>query len=220
MINTELRKKIIGEICENKIIAILRGIPSDKLPRLAEALYDGGIRFLEITFCADGSTVDSETAENIKLLSSTFDGRMHIGAGTVLTCDQVRLAYENGARYIISPNVDPDVAKETLSCGMVYIPGAFTPTEIRTAHVLGADFVKIFPVSNVGADYVKAVKAPLSDIKYLAVGGINPDNMSEYLKAGVCGFGIGASIAPKSMLDSGDYDGITDLAKKYVSRVK
>ena len=116
--------------------------------------------------------------------------------------------------------VDPDVAKETLSCGMVYIPGAFTPTEIRTAHVLGADFVKIFPVSNVGADYVRAVKAPLSDIKYLAVGGINPDNISEYLKAGVCGFGIGASIAPKSMLDSGDYDGITDLAKKYVSRVK
>ena len=99
------------------------------------------------------------------------------------------------------------------------MPGALTPSEIQEAHRAGADFVKLFPITNMGVDYVKAVKAPLSHIRLLAVGGIDDGNISEYLKAGVCGFGIGSNIAKKALIDADDYAAITELSKKYVSAV-
>ena len=100
---------------------------------------------------------------------------------------------------------------------MVSMPGALTPTEIQKAHISGADFVKLFPITNMGVDYVKAVKAPLSHIKLLAVGGITENNMKEYIKAGVSGFGVGSNIIDKKMLAEEDYSGITALAEKYVN---
>lgn len=214
------KNEVIKEICDNKIIAILRNIEQEKLINLAEALYEGGIRLLEITFCADGRVDDAVIAKNIRLLAEHFNGKMCIGAGTVLTAEQVRLAHNSGALYVISPNVDKAVAAETHLCNMAYIPGALTPTEVQYAHLLGADFVKLFPVSNLGPEYVKAVKAPLSHIKLLAVGGINPGNMAEYIKAGVCGFGIGASIAPKELLGKNNFGAIKTLAERYVSEVQ
>ena len=214
------KEEITNAVCEHKIIAILRNIPSDKLIKLAEALYDGGIRLLEITFNANGDVSDDDTAKNISVLANHFKDKMYIGAGTVLNDEQVRLARSAGASYIISPNVDAKVAKETGWCKMVYMPGALTPTEIQYAHQLGADFVKLFPISNLKTEYVKAVRAPLSHIKLLAVGGINTDNMREYLDAGVCGFGIGASMTPKNLIENDGYEAITALAKKYVSEVK
>ena len=214
------KEEITKAVCEHKIIAILRNIPSDKLIRLAKALYNGGIRLLEITFNANGDVSDADVAKNISLLTNHFKDKMYIGAGTVLTAEQVRLARSGGASYIISPNVNADVANETHLCSMVYMPGALTPTEIQYAHELGAGFVKLFPISNLGTAYVKAVKAPLSHIKLLAVGGINTDNMRQYLDTGVCGFGIGASMTPKNLIYNDDYEAITELAKKYVSEVK
>jgi len=103
---------------------------------------------------------------------------------------------------------------------MVSMPGALTPSEIQTAHICGADFVKLFPVSSLGSSYVKAVKAPLSHIKFLAVGGINEENMAEYIRSGVCGFGIGTNIVDKKMLADDDYAGITRLARKYTEEIK
>ena len=109
-----------------------------------------------------------------------------------------------------------NVIKKTKELDMVSMPGALTPSEIQNAHRYGADFVKLFPITNMGIEYVKAIKAPLSHIKLLAVGGINEKNMNDYLKAGVCGFGIGSNIVNKKLIDSGDYDAITELTKKYV----
>ena len=103
---------------------------------------------------------------------------------------------------------------------MVSIPGALTPSEITAAHRAGADFVKLFPVSTMGADYVKAVKAPLSHVRLLAVGGIRLDNMEEYRKAGACGFGIGSNFASKDALKNGDWDAITAGAKAYVDSLR
>ena len=210
-----MKNKVIKAIEENKIIAILRGIPDDKLIPLTEALYEGGIRLLEITYSADGSTIDTDTANNIKKLASHFENRMYIGAGTVLTEEQVRLTKDAGGLFIISPNRDEKVIKETNAQGLVSIPGALTPSEVVEAHNMGADFVKLFPVSNLGSEYVKALKAPLSHIKLLAVGGINENNMQEYLNAGAIGFGLGSNIADKKLLAQNDYEGITSAVKKF-----
>ena len=103
---------------------------------------------------------------------------------------------------------------------MVSMPGALTPTEVQCAYRAGADFVKLFPVTSLGCEYIKAIKAPLSHIKFLAVGGINDKNMKEYLSSGVSGFGIGSNIIDKKLLGQNDYRGITELAKRYVQAVK
>ena len=215
-----MRSRIIDAINEHKIVAIVRGVPREKLVLLAEALYEGGIRLLEITYSADGRVSDTDTAESIAELVNAMGDRMYIGAGTVLTEEQVRLTAEAGGSFIISPNVDADVIVKTRELGLVSMPGALTPTEICQAHKYGADFVKLFPVSDLGVGYVKAVKAPLSHVRLLAVGGITDGNMKEYLDAGVCGFGIGSSLTDKKMIAECDWDGITALAEKYVAVIK
>lgn len=215
-----MRKKIVEAIEENKIIAILRGIKDDELIPLAEAMYKGGIRLLEITFSANKPESDERTAENIRKLVSHFGDRMHIGAGTVLTEGQAELVKLAGGKFIISPDTNTAVIKRTRELGLVSIPGALTPTEIEAAHAAGADFVKLFPVSTFGPGYVKAVKAPLSHIKLLAVGGIDKGNMTEYLAAGISGFGIGSNITDKALIADKRFDEITALAKEYVSALR
>lgn len=215
-----MKNKVIEAINQNKIVAIIRGVESAKLIPLAEAMYDGGIRLMEITYSADGKISDAETAANIKALAKHFEGKMYIGAGTVLTENQVELTKNAGGQFIISPDTNKDVIEKTTSLGMVSMPGALTPTEIQAAHRYGADFVKLFPVTNMGIDYVKAVKAPLSHIKLLAVGGINLDNIESYVKAGISGFGIGTSIADKTSIQNNDFAKITELAKAYTKAVE
>ena len=170
---------------------------------------------MEITYDATGKTPDEETAENIKMLAEHFKGRMFIGAGTVIRENQVELTKEAGGMFIISPDTYEGVIKKTRELSLVSIPGAITPTEIQTAHRAGADFIKLFPISNFGPSYVKAVSAPLSHVKLLAVGGVTADNMEEYLSIGIAGFGLGSDIVRKSYIENGEFEKITALAEKY-----
>lgn len=211
--------EVIKSIEQNKIIAIVRGVSKEQLIPLADALYKGGIRLIEVTYSANGKISDTETAERIGMLAKEFDGKMLVGAGTVLTKKQVALTKKAGGKFIISPDTNENVIKKTKQSGLVSMPGALTPSEIEAAHRAGADFVKLFPVSSLGPEYVKAVSAPLSHIKLLAVGGVDLDNISSFLKAGVCGFGLGSNIVDKKLLEANDYEAITLLAEKYVSEV-
>lgn len=211
-----VKNEVIKSVEQNKIIAILRGIPKDKILDTAEALYEGGIRLLEVTYSADKSVSDEETAEIIKMLVESFKGRMFIGAGTVLTTEQVKLTKKAGGSFIISPNVDKKVIMKTVKEGLVSIPGALTPSEICDADKFGADFVKLFPVTGLGTSYIKAVKAPLKHIKMLAVGGITPENIKEFSLSGVCGFGIGSNITDMKCIAAGDWQAVTQKAKAFV----
>lgn len=211
-----MRDQIIHTIEREKIITIVRGIEREKLVFLAEAMYKGGIRLLELTYDATGAVSDEQTAKNIELLAEHFEGKMYIGAGTVITEKQVELTKAAGGSFIISPDTYGAVIEKTRNLEMVSMPGALTPTEIQAAHRYGADYVKLFPVKSLGIDYVKAVKAPLSHIKLLAVGGINENNMSDYLKAGISGFGIGTNIVDKKLVEANDFSRISQLAEKYM----
>jgi len=211
-----MRETVIKRIDEEKIIVIVRGVEKEKLIPLAEAMYEGGIRLLEVTYSQKGEPCDEDVAENIKLLSEHFRGRMLIGSGTTLTEKQVALTKAAGGTFIISPDVNTAVIKKTRELSLVSIPGALTPTEIVTAYTAGADFVKLFPISNLGVSYFKAVSAPLSAVKFLAVGGIDENNMKDYLKAGISGFGVGSNIVDKKLIENGEFKKITELAKRYV----
>ena len=214
-----MKKSVMECIDREKIIVILRGIEEEHLIPLCEAMYEGGIRLLELTYSSDGSR-DEKTKNDIAKLSEHFRGRMHIGAGTVLTERQVEYTKEAGGEFIISPNVNPEIIKRTNELSMVSIPGALTPTEIASADAAGADYVKLFPISTFGTEYLKAVKAPLSHIKFLAVGGINEINASEYLKAGAVGIGVGSNIADKNLIKASNFEAIKALSEKYVLAVK
>ena len=215
-----MRNTVIEAIEKEKIITIVRGVDKEKLIPFAEAVYAGGIRLIEITYSASGEISDEDTSKNIEMLAKHFENRMFIGAGTVLSEKQVALTKNAGGSFIISPDAYENVIAKTRELDMVSIPGALTPTEVQAAHRVGADFVKLFPVSSLGTEYVKALKAPLSHIKMLAVGGVNEENIKDYLNAGASGFGIGSNIVNKKLINSGSFDAICELAKKYTAVIK
>lgn len=212
-----MREQVINWVEKEKIVVIVRGVEKEKLIPLAEAMYEGGIRLLEITYDATGKTPDEETAANIEMLAKHFEGRMYIGAGTVIRPNQVELTAKAGGKFIISPDTNKEIIEKTRELGLVSMPGALTPTEIADAARFGADFVKLFPVNAFGTEYVKAVKAPLSHVKLLAVGGVDEKNIADYAKAGACGFGIGSNIVNKKLIEEGAFDKITELAKEFLA---
>ncbi len=215
-----MKKDVISCINSNKIIVIVRKLEKEYLLPVAKAIYEGGIKLIEVTFDQTGDFSFELTLDEIKTLRKNFDNKLHVGAGTVLTEEQVKLAYEAGAEFIISPNTDIKVIKETLKCGMVSIPGAMTPTEIIDAHNNGADFVKLFPAGNLGADYISSVTAPINHIKIIAVGGIDDNNMNKFISAGAAGVGVGSCIVRRDLIKEGEFDEITLQVEKMVKMLK
>lgn len=212
------RAEIIKDIEKNKIVVIMRGFSTEQLICAVDAMEKGGIRLVEVTFDQTGAVSDETTAENIRALKERFEGKVRIGAGTVMTEKQVELAFNAGAEFIISPDCYEGVIKKTRELGMVSMPGVFTPTEAANAHRLGADFAKLFPNSEVDISYLKALAVPLSHIKFLAVGGVTPENMMDYFNAGAKGIGVATAIADKRAIFAGDYEEITRRAKLFTSQ--
>lgn len=215
-----MREKIIQAVLDEKIIAIVRGADPEQCVKVAQALYDGGIRLMEITYNQKDPSSWQTTADTIAAIARTFDGRMLVGAGTVTTPELVELTAKSGGMYAISPNCNEAVIRKTLELGLVSMPGALTPTEVLAAHDAGADFVKLFPAGNLGVAYAKAIMAPISHVKLLAVGGVNEHNVADFLKAGMAGAGIGGNLANKQWIAEGRYDKITETAKALVEAVK
>ena len=215
-----MRDQVIQQIEQEKIIAIVRGVGPEQCMQVADALYAGGIRLMEITYNQKDPASFQATADAISAITKAYEGRMFVGAGTVTTTELVELTAKAGGKFIISPDTNPDVIRRTRELDMVSMPGAPTPTEIMTAHRAGADYVKLFPAGDLGPNYVKAVRAPISHVKMTAVGGINEKNMADFLKAGVCGFGIGGNLANKAWIEAGEFDKITETARAMVAVVK
>lgn len=209
----------IKRIEEEKIIVILRGYDYEALEKTVRAMYAGGIRCCEVTYDSLGKISDEQTAANIAGLVKAFPD-MLIGAGTVLTEKQVELTRAAGGKYIISPDTNPDIIKKTKELGLVSIPGALTPSEATLAHRSGADFVKLFPNGEMKPTYLKALVAPLSHIKFLAVGGVDITNLTEALQMGACGVGIATAIANKKLVLAGKFEEITALAREYVTAIR
>ena len=201
---------------ENKIICICRRVYGDKLLKLAHALFDGGIKMMEVTFDQIDPNCNQKTAEAISMLTREFGGSMHFGAGTVLNCEQIDVAKAAGAEYIISPNTNVDVIKYTKELGLISIPGAMTPSEVITAHESGADFVKLFPAGYLGCGYIKDILGPISHVKMIATGGINEGNLRDYLDLGIVGAGISGRLTERKLIDEGSFDEFTSRAKSFV----
>lgn len=213
-----MRQEVIDVVYQSKIVAIVRGFDPDVCVKLAEAYAKGGIRLVEVTFPQAKPEDWTKTTTAIKTISERLAGQIIVGAGTVLTLEQLHMAKEAGARYIVTPSVNVDVIKEAKALGLVTMPGALTPTEAVTAYEAGADFVKIFPAGSMGPKYLKDVRAPLSHIPFLAVGGIGADNVADFMKAGAVGVGVGGMLTDRKLIEAGAWDQIADYAKTLYDR--
>lgn len=214
------REQIIQRMQEEKIIAIARGLTRNQAVSTAMALYEGGIRFMEVTYDTTGKIDDAEIGSTIAAIVKALDGKMCVGTGTVMSEKQVELTKQSGGEFIISPDTNSKIIRRTVELGMVSIPGAMTPTEAVSAHKCGADFVKIFPASILGPAYIKAVLAPLSNIRLMAVGGISEKNLADFLASGCVAAGIGGNLVNKKNIESENYIALAENAKRTVAVAK
>ena len=207
-------------IKKHKLVAIARKIAPGSIVRVAQAVYSGGIRCLEITFDQASPSCIEDTAFSIASVKKTLGDDVCVGAGTVVTIEQVKAAQDAGADFVLSPDTNPLVVAETKRLGMVSVPGAMTPTEIMHAYNSGADIVKVFPAGFLGLDYYKAVRAPINHVPLMAVGGIDETNVASFLEAGYCSCGIGSNIMKNALIEEGKYEALASLAEKFVKSCK
>ena len=215
-----MTSEIESVVREKRIVAIIRGFASETCLRLAEAYAKGGIGLVEVTFAQNASETWKDTAAAIATIKERFAGDIRVGAGTVLTEEHLSMCEQAGGEYMITPNVNISLIRECVRRGMVAMPGALTPSEAVDAWEAGASFVKIFPAGTLGPGYIKAMRAPLSHIPFLAVGGIGPDNVADFMKAGCVGAGVGGNLTNKEWIAAGAWGKIADVAKQLVERSK
>ncbi len=198
------------------IIAIIRGFEPETCLRLAQAYAEGGINMVEVTFNQKAPETWKDTATAIRSIKEHFRGDVKVGAGTVLTEEQLKICEDAGGEYMITPNVNPALIRKCVADGLMAMPGAMTPSEAVEAFNAGASYVKIFPAGVLGPGYIKAIKAPLSHIPLLAVGGIGPDNIADFIKAGCVGAGVGGNLTNKEWIKAGEWDKIAATAAALV----
>ncbi len=202
---------IVRDVEAAGLLPVVRAESPQQAIVLALALHRGGIRSLEITM-----TVPDATAV-IAQLSNQLGGDALVGAGTVLTPKDAERCIDAGARFIVSPGNVPGLIAATHARGAAVMPGCLTPTEVIAAWQEGADCVKVFPCSALGgAKYLRALKAPLPDVKLLPTGGVNLDTISDYIAAGACALGVGAALADVDLLQREGADAVSALATAYV----
>ncbi len=213
------KQQTINQIKKEKIIAIVRGIDQEDILPACEALCRGGIHCIEVTYNQSSATGNQDTYNAIKAIVDHIGDSVLVGAGTVMTVEQVELAIKAGAKYIISPNFDREVVARTIELGAISMPGVLTPSEITNAYEAGATFVKLFPAGNLGTSYIKAIRSPISHIPMLAVGGIDVSNVREYMATGIQGVGVGSCLVNKTLIKEQRYEELAALAKDYVNEV-
>ncbi|WP_227013533.1 bifunctional 4-hydroxy-2-oxoglutarate aldolase/2-dehydro-3-deoxy-phosphogluconate aldolase [Paenibacillus psychroresistens] len=205
---------LMDQLKMTPIIAILRGIAETKADATAQALADGGIVFLEVTLNTEGAL------QMIARIKETQGQRMRIGAGTVLNLAMAKEAAAAGAEYFLSPNLNEDVIYYGLEHGIDVYPGVMTPTEIVRAFEAGAPAVKVFPMGSLGLNYLKEIRAPLNHIPMIATGGVDLNNINEFLDAGAIAVGLGSNLMDKKHLQAGDFEAIEQRARAFVNKVK
>jgi 2-dehydro-3-deoxyphosphogluconate aldolase/(4S)-4-hydroxy-2-oxoglutarate aldolase len=195
---------VIEQLQIDKIVGIVRLNDSSNLVDLARVLQDAGVNFLEITLTTPNAF------EAIEKISQTLDDDFYVGAGTVTTLDLAEKAIKSGAKFIVSPNFKKEVIEISHLNSIPAMPGCLTPTEIFQAHEAGADIVKIFPSSLGGTAYLKEIRGPFPDIKFMPTGSIAPEMITEYLNVGAFCLGIGTSMIKPDDVYQKNWKNITE----------
>lgn len=211
--------ELLSLVRRHHIIVALRGIPGGGMVSAAKALWEGGVRMLEVTFDQTDPECIQKAPAAIAAIRDAMGEDLLVGAGTVMSPGQARAAVAAGAGYLLSPNYDPAVLSAAQELGVEMIPGVFTPSEAAAAYQAGAPLVKLFPGGALGLPYIRSWAGPLGHIPLLPMGGVDLDNLTDFLaQPNVAGVGVGSAIAKPSLVKAGDFDGLRDLAKRFTDR--
>jgi len=210
----ENKEKNLRAIIDCGVVAIIRAESAQEAIDVCLAIAKGGVKPIEITMTVPGAI------EAIKELKGTLQGKVLLGAGTVLDPETAKAVIYAGAEFVVAPTLNLEVIKVCRRYSKIVIPGAFTPTEILTAWESGADIVKIFPARVGGPKYVTDIRGPLPQIRLLPTGGVELDNTPDFIKAGAVAVAVGTSLVDKKAVKEKKFDIITENARKFVEAVK
>jgi 2-dehydro-3-deoxyphosphogluconate aldolase/(4S)-4-hydroxy-2-oxoglutarate aldolase len=196
------------------LLAVIRGPSPELTVLMVEALMNGGVKGIEITY----STPNAE--EVVKTLAKKFGDSIVLGMGTLTKPEQAESAKAAGASFLVSPICETKLVKAMIETGLLTMAGALTPTEVFQAYNVGADVIKIFPGSLGGPAYIKALKGPFPYIPMMPTGGVNAGNMAEWFSTGVVAVGAGSELCPPQLAKDGKFDEISKRASEFVQVVK
>lgn len=199
---------IIEYIADNKIIAIVRLEDLSEAVALSRALVAGGVNIVEFTL------TNAEAPQAIAKVREALGDQLAVGAGSVITPEQVEVVAKHGAQFVISPVMKPDVIQACHACDLPTMPGAYTPTEIQRAWELGAAAVKVFPARSLGSTYIKDVLAPLPHLRLVPTGGISTKNIAEFIGAGAWAVGVGSALCQASVIAERDWQQLSQAAQR------
>jgi 2-dehydro-3-deoxyphosphogluconate aldolase/(4S)-4-hydroxy-2-oxoglutarate aldolase len=204
--------EVLRKIVASGLVAVIRAENPEQAARIAEACALGGIAAIEITFTVPGAT------GVIEHLAKRSSGQILLGAGTVLDPETARIAILAGAQFVVSPALNADTARLCNRYQVPYMPGAGTIGEVIAAMECGADIVKVFPGETLGPAFVKAVKGPLPQASLMPTGGVNLDNVADWINAGSVAVGVGGNLTAGAK--TGDFASITQFARRFVEKIK
>lgn len=209
------KARIISQIREIGIVPVIRAASENEARKLIEAIFEGGISIFEVTMTTPNAV------SLIKSLIADFDDKAIIGAGTVLDAAAAQNCLAAGAKFVVSPALNLNVIEVCRQEKVAVFPGALTPTEIVAAWQSGADAVKIFPANAVGgANYLKAIKAPLPQIELMPTGGVTLDAIGDFIRAGAIAVGVGSDLADTKAISAGESEKVTRTARLYLEAVR
>jgi 2-dehydro-3-deoxyphosphogluconate aldolase/(4S)-4-hydroxy-2-oxoglutarate aldolase len=207
------RTETLAAILRERVIGIVRLKEASRVLPVVEAIHAGGVGCIEVSLTTPGA-LDAVRAIRERL------PRVVIGAGTVCTTEEAAAAVRAGARFLVTPVTLPELARVAHALDVPVAMGAFTPTEIHTAHRAGADLVKLFPASSVDPGYLRAVRAPFPDLRLVPTGGVGVENAGEWLAAGAVALGVGGGLTSAGAVAAGRYDELTDYAARLVASIQ
>jgi 2-dehydro-3-deoxyphosphogluconate aldolase/(4S)-4-hydroxy-2-oxoglutarate aldolase len=199
--------EILNKILDKKVVAVIRIKEEEKLKKVIEAIYAGGISVAEITMTVPNAI------RLIEKMSEVLDKNIILGVGSVLSRSIAEDAIKAGAKYVVSPILKKEIIEASHKLDVPVMPGCFTPTEIQTAHEYGADVIKVFPADIVGMAFFKAILAPLPHLRLMPTGGVSLINAGDWLKTGACAVGIGSALLDKKAILEENYSKLTENAK-------
>jgi 2-dehydro-3-deoxyphosphogluconate aldolase / (4S)-4-hydroxy-2-oxoglutarate aldolase len=209
------REEVLQQIRKVALVPVLRATSAELAIKAAAAIEAGGVSLLEVTMTVPGAI------DVISAVIKSSQGRVVVGAGTVLDPETARACIIAGARFVVSPALNLGTIEVCRRYSIAVIPGALTPTEIVTAWEAGADIVKVFPCGSLGGPkYLAALKGPLPQIELIPTGGVSLSNAADFLAAGACALGAGSDLVDSSALAKGNLDVITENTRKYVAVVQ
>ena len=208
------KQNTLDRIRELGLLAVLRGPSPELTLKMVEALVNGGVTGIEITYSTPNAT------EVVRTLANQYGDDILLGMGTLTVPEQAAEAQAAGARFIVSPHCEDQLARAMVDSGLAAMIGAFTPSEVVQAHQLGSDVVKLFPGSQGGPKYMKALRGPFPDIPMMPTGGVSADNVGEWFAAGAYAVGAGSALCPRAWAEEGRFDDITQRAQAFVEVVE